>query len=804
MTGDAFERLLYTDCRAGTGRGAGGGFQVQAQSTGVDSAQSNMAVSWLLYEAQNAWIMQRRPVEDFPLGLAHACEAGFGTAQSRYVGKESTGGRQGNHLADCLLTRDADLYGPTRPVQLWRSDLWRGDPWDSTDCPPFTGELSPGPLTVDAVADWIRKHPDRPAVLGRLLSVLEDPAGRRVTIVATGPDEAMTWIAAATLLMPMRQALAISFKVFSANPGRAAQRIIALPRELNERLAPGRGESSFVLDADECAADAAQVSERARFLVGQLTTIDDPYDVIDAVELAESFSGGHLESHREALLTAWAITRPEDPLSDPDALFGWLSQACPAPLAEHGATVAGIILSAAPTARQLRWIDQAITQRLIDLDPASVRIRLLAAELAEARTGTVPRLERLTPVELSAEARRDADSELSSAVVISPDPQVDLLLRLAGRHGISLELSLPLQQRLQRFVRDWIDHNAQYDPRTWARSEEVLDAVYDELHDRLSRHGLHSIFGALQRLFPYLINRLGDASDPLDCHLGVAAITVLPAEDRPARVQALVQQILKSAAPDVALDDLQKALLQWGTAGPDEVVALLTCLPASAGIRPEIAKVAVTGLEQATDKPSERLLRILALLDQHGLAPETGPLAGIRAADRDIHDFIEAARSNRIADEPRYFRKTVALLSRADQTNPDVVRSRLGDVLRACLACRHPELGGAVVSSLESPLPRMLIDRWASELGGQDPVRTALWGVDTAAYPELPEKRVLQIASAVSEFATKLDQSNYERWSRQVRRHCRPEQVATFQWLISYEPPKAKPRRNLWIRRDGG
>ena len=190
MTGDAFERLLYTDCRAGTGRGAGGCFQVQAQSAGVDSAQSNMAVSWLLYEAQNAWIMQRRPVEDFPPGLAHACEAGFGTAQSRYVGKESTGGRQGNHLADCLLTRDADLYGPTRPVQFWRSNLWRGNPWDSTDCPSFTGELSPGPMTVDAVAVWIREHPDRPAVLGRLLSVLEDPAGRRVTIGATGPDDA--------------------------------------------------------------------------------------------------------------------------------------------------------------------------------------------------------------------------------------------------------------------------------------------------------------------------------------------------------------------------------------------------------------------------------------------------------------------------------------------------------------------------------------------------------------------------------------------------------------------------------------
>src|ERR1022692_2016388 len=53
--GMTFGRLLYTDCQVGTGRGAGGGFQIQAQSEGVDSAQARMAVGWLLYEVQNAW-----------------------------------------------------------------------------------------------------------------------------------------------------------------------------------------------------------------------------------------------------------------------------------------------------------------------------------------------------------------------------------------------------------------------------------------------------------------------------------------------------------------------------------------------------------------------------------------------------------------------------------------------------------------------------------------------------------------------------------------------------------------------------
>ncbi len=72
VTDTAFGRLLYTDCAPGTGRGSGGGFQIQAQSPAVDPQQASFAVGWLLYEAQSAWVADRRPVEDFPLGFAHA------------------------------------------------------------------------------------------------------------------------------------------------------------------------------------------------------------------------------------------------------------------------------------------------------------------------------------------------------------------------------------------------------------------------------------------------------------------------------------------------------------------------------------------------------------------------------------------------------------------------------------------------------------------------------------------------------------------------------------------------------------
>ena len=328
MTAGAFDRLLYTDCRAGDGRGAGGGFQVQAQSAGVDAGQSKLAVGWLLYDAPNAWIVAQRPVEEFPPGFAHAASEGYGTAQSRYVGTEATGSRQGNHLADCLLTRDPDLYGPTRPAQLWRSSLWRTEAWDTTECPAFTETPPPaGPLTVDSMVQWLRGRAARSTVLARLVSVLEDPAGRRVIITARGPDEAMMWITAATLLLSARDALQVSFKVFCANPQRGEHRIVAVPTELNPQVVPGPGESAFVLDADETVSDEAEVSERARFWTGLLSTVEDPYDVVDAVELAGQLSVGQPGDWPAARVTAWALTAPDDADVHPRNLYQWLSTA---------------------------------------------------------------------------------------------------------------------------------------------------------------------------------------------------------------------------------------------------------------------------------------------------------------------------------------------------------------------------------------------------------------------------------------------------------------------------------------------
>ena len=797
MTARAFERLLYTDCRAGTGRGAGGGFQIQAQSSGVDAAQARMAVGCLLYEVQNSWIVQHRPVSDFPPGFAHASAAGYGTSQSRYLGQEATGGRQGNHLADCILTRNPDLYGATRPAQLWRSDLWRSEPWASTNCPEFDGVLSIGPLTVDAIASWLRESPAREPILGRLLTVLEDPAGRRVVIVATDPDEAVWWIAAATLLLPMRVALGISFKVFCADPLRAEQRIAAVPRELNPQIAPGQAESSFILDAGNCVSDDADVSDRAQILVAQLTHADDPYDVVDAVELAESLDPGDRPADADATITAWALTLPTSPLVDPAALLRWLSQANPLALQEHGRAVAARILEARPAVDALRLIDAAASHGQIDVDRVALRGQLFSAELADARDGVAPPPQQLSNVGLDFETYRDADSELTSAILLGSDSQIDVLLRLAHRHGITPEPA-PLAGRLQNFAAQWVAGEfAVPDPGSWAFHEEILDFAYDELRARLTQYGAADVLGILRRLHPHFAHRPADAADPLDAYRRVAEVAALPARRRAPALRAILQHVIRLSVPANDIAGMQHAMVQWGVINPAEAFEFLVCLPEPIDVDPDIARIASDELLRRAGQPDRQVLDLLAILDRRGLVPKGSPLAALRASDQDVQIFIHATRNDRILSDNEYAQSSLRHLSRAD---PVVFRARLRSIVTACLECPRPDLGSALLRDIPSQRKAVLL-LWTAELAGPNSVSAAVWGFNCIQDPALPSRAQIQIADTLRNFGTRLRPADRDKWHLDVGKRLPPEEAHAWAAVSGRERPKS---RHGWLFRAKG
>ncbi len=57
---------------------------------------------------------------------------------------------------------------------------------------------------------------------------------------------------------------------------------------------------------------------------------------MEAIDTSHELSGGAWPQDIATSAAAWALTRPDDPVIDPDALSRWLRQAGKGPLREHG------------------------------------------------------------------------------------------------------------------------------------------------------------------------------------------------------------------------------------------------------------------------------------------------------------------------------------------------------------------------------------------------------------------------------------------------------------------------------------
>jgi hypothetical protein len=710
---------------------------------------------------------------------------GWGTAQSCYLGQEVTGSRSGNHLADCLLTTRPELYGAIRPAQLLESDVWREEPCETIDCPPFDGFLQPGPLTNDQLQEWLRADGVRPEMLKRLVSILADPAGPNVLILADTTHEAVRWIAAATILLPIRTALDVSFKVFVNNINQASQRIIAVPKELNPSVKGNVSGARFVIDATEGSSGAFQSTPLANFWVERLLEAEDAYDVVEAVDLADVLAGHDAALATEAHETAWAVIAESEKPANPNRLIRWLTAPKDHSLAEYDVSVASrLIESGLADASTLNWMERQADIGRLAVDRSALRRALMGIEIAQAPTAINVRAEELASIDMGDEARRDAESAISSAILLATTSDVvDRLLRTAKRHAIPLKLA-PLQDRLHSFVADWIAHPSDcYHPDLWALSESLTQELATQLSSQSEFAGGYTrVRPLIAQVWPFLLPHADDPSSPLTWELSAAYIASAEEKVKLAELPRIVRSLAAGGDGNEALIGFERALVAWrALSGREAMVFAHTILPPQGWPASEFADYLWASVRDAARRPDKLVLDTISRLADWRRLPSSAVTDGLHRADQRVANFLVEAAAVKTEED-------LARLWELRRVDPEVVRIRMPEFVDVSLESPVQSLAVAILERLSTSWQRDFLAAWAKALrSNQSAVAAArgfLWS--DAGEHGLDGWQREYVAGQIAQHASQLQESERAIWIAAVQSLIGEADCSDFEDFVAH------------------
>lgn len=605
MTG-WFETLVYTDCRPGQGLEGGPGLQFQARSGADAWAAAEVVRRSLLYEPPQQWMLEQLPAEVYPLSLAHSGDGLLVTARGRYLGTEANGSREGNQLTHAVVSTDPAAYGLVRPAQLLGATFWADAPAPTTTCPRVRLDGDLGAFAAETLQGFVRTEPYGEEWLTALLSAVRlvsdagaagagagagsagvagvdaagvDAAGAgaaaAVVFVGTDPVPVLRWLAAATLLVPQRRALGLGFKVFTTDPAYAEHRVLAVHPEWGAAVEVDNDLGLLVFDLVHGTHTTVPSAPAAAGWV-ELFLRADPYDVVDAVEVA----GASGLDGRAALAVAGAAVLGIAPgLAEAEEVVGWLAAGPEDVVRAYGGAVA-VALLAGPSGQEvevLRGVDGVTAGGRFPGLAGPVRLALLRAELAAATSATAegpPTVEepgtRSTDDARPAPGRRGVGAGADETLPALPEdtakvgeqgrdlvlaalsdavgPAFDAVLRLVTRHGVEVAAA-DIAGSAGRFVADWADHpDRLYAAERWPCRAELLDALRDVLIERLAADpGSAGTVGA--DWWPVLADDVPDLDDPLSAAVVSAAARHAPREARRRLVDRHLDRAMASAAP---------------------------------------------------------------------------------------------------------------------------------------------------------------------------------------------------------------------------------------------------------------
>ncbi len=393
-----------------------------------------------------------------------------------------------------------------------------------------------------------------------------------------------------------------------------------------------------------------------------------------------------------------------------------------------------------------------------------------------------------TPL-LSDQARRDAESALTSALLRGAgDNKVDFaatdrLLRLARRHGISLQPSAPVEQFVQNFAFDWLRSKNPQDSSHWALRDHIIAAAQAELRAWYAEDpAKEAVRGAIRKFVPHF-NRTLNHQDPLHWPMQAAGITLLPAHEQVPHVQGLLKWIddlrkVDRTAASRALRDMQKALVDWDAVTEPIAATILTSVSGESQVIPEIADLARNGLARKARTPDRNLLEDLDKLNDR--VPASSPeLVDIAEGNKKVKQFLAAVESGRISQQ----RSRGLALKAICEADPIVVGLKAPEVIDALRTDTDLAIDFFLHfprNKKTSPFPKlieMIGKRFAALATSEQQVEYALWAFQIYADPEVYKmSRAALLQKELQRFpdAVVLDRAkNPDKWRTEVRDRLR-------------------------------
>ena len=652
---DDFETAIYTDCTPGQGLAGTGGMQFQACSPGVGREMLAVIQRHLIYEAPERLIQERCPTSAFPASFGHVYDGIYATAAGVYLGRESGGYRQGNHLTHAIVTVNPDAYRVIRPVQMFGAHFWQTRVAKTKKIEPLKREWQPGPLDADRVSHFVRSTPDGLAMLTSLLSALlaylETNAGdrpaQRVLFIAEQPELVLKWLTAATLLIPQQDALRIGFKVFTNNPARTTLPVVAVHPDWGRSGATVKDARGYtVFDLSRHQWSEVPESLEAKYWA-KIFCEEDPDDVVEAVELA-SASGIGREAGRE-LATA-AIFGRLPTLPNGPGICQWLRTG---PSALREAYGGGLLdsLTALPDIEVVRQADE-VAQHEFPARLDSVRLTLLRLELKAALSNSsrarAPFVQRTVSASLKPQATQLVAESLHQAMGLT----FDRVLCIAAQFGVSVSLGT-VQAAATAFVGYWADHpEAKFDPSLWPAEPPVYNMLRDELSVRtLDRPDVANQWW--NQLWGWTPDK-ADTSSPLDRALLSSAMVNTSSTGRVKIAQAMFGRAGErgdGSGYRVLADVL------WSNTEPNSTELRELCSLVPAGTK--FSSGIFAGLvARAEANPTTLELEVCAQLAKRRLLTLNPVLADMLAHHRWLQELETSLRAQRVAgDAPEHLQE---------------------------------------------------------------------------------------------------------------------------------------------------